>query len=144
MHDLKCYPWLSLFRPQVVIILIFLFLPGCTGKRPTSPHSPATSSPSAEYRPVTGPATTLFIEAEKALQSGQYTNAEMLLERALRIEPQNPHYWHALARVKYRQDLYPQTIQFCLKTDSLAKNQTQLSSRNRELLMLAQKAIGSQ
>ena len=61
----------------------------------------------------------------------------MLLERALRIEPRNPHYWHGLAQVKYHQGKYRETVQFCLKVESLAAKQPQLIARNKELLRQA-------
>jgi cytochrome c-type biogenesis protein CcmH/NrfG len=67
-----------------------------------------------------------------------------LLERALRIEPQNPHYWYTMALVKYRQGKYQETVQFCLKAGSLAGQQPQLTSRNQELLKQAREEIASQ
>jgi tetratricopeptide (TPR) repeat protein len=123
-----------------------LLLNGCGAVRPISPTSPAIppSPPPptpSEYKPVTGPAAGLYAEAEKALQAGRYAASEMLLERALRIEPQNPHYWYTMAQVKYRQGLYRETVQFCLKAESLAGKQSPLAPRNRELLQQAQRAM---
>jgi uncharacterized protein HemY len=67
----------------------------------------------------------------------------MLLERALRIEPRNPHYWYTLGMAKYRQKQYPQAVQFCLKAESLAASQPGLLARSRELLNQAKKASGA-
>ncbi len=123
-----------------------MLMTGCAPVRPTPPLSPATSPPppSVEYKPVTGPATALYLEAEKALQAGRSDAAEMLLERALRIEPQNPHYWYTMAQVKYRQGRYPETVQFCLKAKSLAGKNSPLAPRNLELLQQAQRAMQMQ
>lgn len=134
-----CLP--NLFVTLVAAILPILLLQSCTGHRPVYFPGPAIQSPPAEYRPQTGSAAALYAEAEKALHAGRYTTSEMLLERALRIEPRNPHYWYTMALVKYRQGLYPQTVQLCLKTHSLAGNQPQLTSRNRTLMEQAAKKI---
>lgn len=118
-------------------------LNGCAPVRPTPPPRPEISPPPppVEYKPVTGPAAALYLEAEKALQAGRYDAAEMLLERALRIEPQNPHYWYTMAQVKYRQGRYQETVQFCLKAESLAGKKSPLAPRNRELLEQARRAM---
>ncbi len=123
-----------------------VLLHGCAPVRPTPPPIPEISPPQppVEYKPVTGPAAALYFEAEKALQGGRYDAAEMLLERALRIEPQNPHYWYTMAEVKYRQGRYPETVQFCLKAESLAGKKSPLAPRNRELLQQAQRAMQAQ
>ena len=98
--------------------------------------------PPPTYVPRTGPAKGLYGEAEKALAANQPGKAEMLIERALRIEPRNAHYWYTLARIKYQQTQYPQTIQFCLKSNSLAAGQPQLTERNNQLLHQAKAKVG--
>lgn len=120
-----------------------VLLNGCAPVRPTPPPSPEISPPlpPVEYKPVTGPASALYLEAEKALQGGRYDAAEMLLERALRIEPQNPHYWYTMAQVKYRQGRNAETVQFCLKAESLTGKKSPLAPRTRELLQQAQRAL---
>lgn len=107
------------------------------------PDRPAVTEPPAEYKAKTGRATGIYNEAEEALQGGRYAHAEMLLERALRIEPRNPHYWYTLGMAKYRQGQYPQAVQFCLKAESLAASQPGLLARSRELLNQAKKASGA-
>lgn len=115
--------------------------------RPTvavPPDRPVVPPPPVDYKPMTGKAAGIYNEAEEALRSGRYSHAEMLLERALRIEPQNPHYWYTLGMAKYRQKQYPQAVQFCLKAESLAASQPGLLARSRELLSQAKKAAGGQ
>ncbi|MFH0780961.1 MAG: hypothetical protein V2B20_03280 [Pseudomonadota bacterium] len=130
-------------RQLTVLILVVIVLNGCAGSRKVGPPlSPGpTVPPPTEYKPVVGPAAALYAEAEKSLQAGRLAESEMLLERALRIEPRNPYYWHTMAQVKYRQRQYREAVQFCLKSDSLAGKQTQLLARNKELLRLAKKAM---
>jgi hypothetical protein len=134
------------FRQLMVFIFFLAIMNGCAAVSPTAPPSsvPPDSPPPVEYKPVTGPATSLFIEAEKALQAGRLAESEILLERALRVEARNPHYWHAMAQVKYRQGQYRETVQFCLKAESLAGKQPQLMARNKELLQQAKQAIQSE
>lgn len=129
-----------------LMLSAMVLLNGCAPVRPIPPPSPEISQPPppVEYKPVTGPAAALYHEAEKALQAGRYDAAEMLLERALRIEPQNSHYWYTMAEVKYRQGRYPETVQFCLKAESLAGKKSPLAPRNRELLQQAQRAMQAQ
>ena len=113
-------------------MLLFL-LQSCTSHQPVYPPEPP-SPPQAIYAPQTGPATAIYTDAYKALQAAQYTKSEMLIERALRIEPRNPHYWYTMALVKFRQGQYAQTIQFCLKAGSLAGNQHLLADLNKKLM----------
>ena len=122
-----------------VLLFAVAILNGCAAPRKTAVPIPGaeTPPPAVESKPVAGPAAALFHEAEEARQAGRLAEAEMLLERALRIEPRNPHYWHGLAQVKYRQEKYRETVQFCLKVESLAAKQPQLIARNKELLRQA-------
>ena len=81
-----------------------------------------------------GPAHSLYLQADRALQSGSPGQAEILLERALRIEPGNPLYWYSLGRAKYDQGDFAQTVQFCLKAEGTMSRNPGLARRNRELL----------
>ena len=134
----------------ISLCMVLLILNGCASVRPGPPQplpppvQPSVTLPPVEHKPQPGPAAGLYSDAEKALQAGRFSAAEMLLERALRIEPQNPHYWYTLGMAKYRQGQYPQTIQFCLKAESLAAGQPGTLARSRELLSQAKKASGVQ
>lgn len=127
------------------VILVLFLLGGCSGVRThhpaPGPFESTPAKPPAEYKPVTGKGTALYQQALQALNAGEYEESEMLLERALRIEPQNPHYWYSMALAKYNQEQYAQTIQFCLKAESLSGQQPQIASRSRALLIKAQNAM---
>lgn len=149
------------FHSLALLLLFSLLLNGCASQQrvyypkpsttPAPPTAPAPvpsspipeAAPATKYEPATGQATALYNKADEALSAGQYSEAELLLERALRIEPQNAHYWYTLAQVKYLQRQYPQTVQFCLKADSLAASQPQLTSLNRELLEKAKNKLNN-
>jgi tetratricopeptide (TPR) repeat protein len=148
--------------PIVIIALIAaaLLCSGCVGRVPvplppekSSPAPPpvrpaplpepesATETPAPSlpaYSPRTGPAKALYLNAEQALARGEREQAEMLIERALRIEPRNPHYWHTLARIKYAQGDSSQAIQLCRKSTSLAGGEPQLIELNNRLIQQAE------
>lgn len=144
MNVLRVSSFFPLCRRLALFVLVVVILNGCAAPRKTEPPSSPLLPPPSEYKPVTGPAAALYKEAEVALQSDRLADSEILLERALRIEPRNPYYWHSMAQVKYRQGKYRDTVQFCLKADSLAGKQPQLVVRNKELLQQAKKAAQSQ
>lgn len=70
--------------------------------------------------PKTGPATPLYNEALQHISSGNFHNAELALERALRIEPRNGYYWYRLALAKFEQGQFKQAQQLCYKARAMA------------------------
>ncbi len=92
-------------------------------------------------KPQRGPAQSLYRDAVQAMGRKEYKRAEMLLDRALRLEPGNGWYWHAMGRAKYALGSYEQAIQFCLKSDSLAGQDTELKHSNHLLLHQAQAKV---
>ena len=64
---------------------------------------------------------------------GNYGQAEMMLERAIKIEPRNAHYWYTMAEVKYSQGQYSQAVHLCSKSKSLAGRNSQLLQLNDTL-----------
>jgi predicted Zn-dependent protease len=145
-------------RALPFILVATLFLHGCTVKqhlppvhrKPPSrpapqqpepqlpvPQEPAPQEPTGVYTPKTGPAAALYHTAKSSLDRGDLQQAEMTLERALRIEPRNAHYWHTLAQVKYQQKQYSQAIHLCLKSKSLAGKDQHIIQLNEQLIARA-------
>lgn len=130
----------------LALALTGFILSGC-GVQPISLPSPLPSplplpSPSPPPARDTQPAAgSLLNNAEQALSSGDALKAEGYLERAIRIEPQNPLLWHALARSKFQQDQYPQTIQMSLKSNSFRPDRATEQS-NWLLMEKAYRAMG--
>ena len=136
----------TLLHHAAMLFGIALLINGCALERPVSmppPEQPEGSlipapvSPAGVYSPVLGPAGSLYRDAEKLLVAGNAQSAELSIERALRIEPQNSHYWYTMARIKYKQRQYSQAIQFCLKSKSLAGRNQHLLTLNDELIKKA-------
>jgi Tfp pilus assembly protein PilF len=63
-----------------------------------------------------------------------YSQAELMMERALRIEPKNGYFWYTLAEIKYEEKQYARTIQLCLKSKSMAGNDVKLLFLNEQLM----------
>lgn len=141
----------SITRLYLIIFTLSFFsllLHGCTVKQyipppsyPESPRTPVTEpdTPPATYSPQLGAASSLYHQAETSLAQGFYHQAELELERALRIEPRNADYWYTMARIKFGQNLHKQTIQFCLKSKSLAGKNGTLIKMNDELISRARR-----
>ncbi len=92
--------------------------------------------PPTYYNSGGGAGIALFEEGQKHLRAGNLDKAEMIIERALRIEPNNGYYWYAMAEAKYRQNKHSQAAQFAYKSKSLAKGDPQLLKLNDQLLQL--------
>ena len=163
-------PLQRMLLPTLLLILTSLLLSGCAGKHrlpppreqvtpeqqqglPQAPEireeflkkepAPPSREILPELKPQSGPAHSLYREAEQAMRKGQYKQAEILLERALRVEPRNGWYWHAMGRVQYGQGSYEQAIQFCLKSDTMAEQDSELKRYNRILVKKASSKTGA-
>lgn len=141
------------------IVLVSLFLNGCAGRewspypkrviyeprqdtdyRQSEPKRIPTPTPTPS--PTIGSAGALYHKAKDYLSQGDYNQAEMTMERALRVEPRNGYYWHTLAKVKYRKKQYSQAVQFCLKSKSMAGSDRQLIQINDDLIERAKRSSG--
>ncbi|MBA3006164.1 MAG: tetratricopeptide repeat protein [Proteobacteria bacterium] len=151
-----------------LLIVVTLFLHGCAVKHsvdsPVGPASVFRSSPTPAPYPAPAPvipdpspppnresvpvaeegkaAGTLLASARQSVRSGQFSQAEMMLERALRLEPRNARLWHEMAQVKYGQNNYGQVVQFCIKSNSLAGKDYGLIQQNWLLMEKAYLQLG--
>ncbi len=149
-------------------MVLNLFLHGCAEKhsvelpaRPDSaplpvPHPPLPL-PAPTPAPDLGPgvsresvpvpeegkaAATLLASARQNARTGKFSQAEMMLERALRVEPRNARLWHEMAQMKYGQKDYGQVVQFCIKSNSLAGKDYGLIQQNWLLMEKAYLELG--
>jgi len=91
---------------------------------------------------ISTPAAELLSDAEQALERGDYNRAELQMERAMRVDPRNGQVWHLMARIRYGQGDYGQTVQFCLKSNTLANHDRNLMRQNWLLLEKAYTMLG--
>lgn len=155
-----------------LLMVLSLFLHGCAEKHsvdlPTRPvpaplpvPHPPPPIPGPAAAPVPAPdigpsvsresvpvpeegkaAATLLSSARQNVRAGQFSQAEMMLERALRVEPRNARLWHEMAQVKYGQKDYGQVVQFCIKSNSLAGKDYGLIQQNWRLMEKAYLELG--
>ncbi len=148
--------FLPLVKMTTVVILSLVVLSGCGTKRPVQqpefPSYPSETEPQKEYKPPViqpttiytpeiGPAGSLYHSAKNSFNSGDMQKAEMLMERALRIEPKNGHYWYTMGQIKFNQKQFAQSIHLCLKSKSLAGNDRNLLILNDTLMKKARQQM---
>ncbi len=76
----------------------------------------------------------LLAQSKSAIEKYEYTEAESLLKRALRIEPGNAWLWHNMAILKFYQQDYQQAIQQALKSNNLEHNDARLQQNNAKVI----------
>ncbi|MBC8520110.1 MAG: hypothetical protein H8D24_06870 [Gammaproteobacteria bacterium] len=144
-----------------ILIIGLLSIAGCaaTSRIPVEDHSLSTGegySPSIKYPvakavvrrspPVAGetpdPLQEILRQIESALQQGDDSKAEVLLERALRIDSQRATLWHDLARIRYRQSSYEESVTLAQRSNRLATGKPVLQQENWSLIAQAKDALG--
>jgi tetratricopeptide (TPR) repeat protein len=110
---------------------------------PDVPESHPISSRESVPVPAEGKAAgALLASARQNVRAGEFSQAEIILERALRVEPRNARLWHEMAQVKYSQKDYAQAVQFCIKSNSLAGKDYTLMQQNWLLMEKAYIELG--
>jgi len=108
---------------QPKVITIAAAAPALTSK-------PKKTSPPPSRQAV----LELLSQSKSAIDQYNYNEAESLLSRALRIEPDNAWLWHNMAVLKFYQQDYQQAIQQALKSNNLQKNSPQLKINNEKII----------
>jgi len=107
--------------------------PGAPGSAQPAPSTPNAPPPPGEQppRPVPkvyrlGPASTALVgQAHKQMTGGDFGLAAATIERAMRIEPDNPLLWIELGRVRYTAGDYSQADSMGHKALALATGDVQ-------------------
>lgn len=112
---------------------------GCALAPQPGPLDPTAGDEAVREREIatrrSSPAATTLIEQSRQMQaSGQSAQAAATLERALRIEPNDPSVWLELARLRYKQADWRQAEQFARRAESLAGSDAALSAEAVELI----------
>ena len=105
--------------------------------------SPLEREPVAPATPLASSAVVALLQnAEDQQQTGQYDSAAATLERALRIEPENPHLWHRLGQVRLQQQQWAQAEQMAHKSLRLITGDRLLAAANWRLIAAAREGRG--
>jgi len=131
------------FVPTLVL-LTCAAAAGCTTAPfgyPSPQPGPSTRAPSgsarppeAEPAPRSTASTALLEQGREARAAGRYAEATASLERALRIDPNNPLLWIELAEVKAADGDRAQAREMARKALTLAGGDPAIESRARRLL----------
>lgn len=131
-------------RSLAVLVLTCMAAAGCTTSPfgfPQPQPSPAPRAPApSEPAPVEPPApqstasATLLEQGREARFAGRTAEATASLERALRIDPNNPLLWIELAEVKAMDGDRTQAREMARKAMTLASGDRSIEARARALL----------
>ena len=126
-------------KARIVAIAMLLLVAGCiTPPRPASAPAdspltrPAPPREPAELRPSA--ATALLQQARSEREAGELARAESVIERALRIEPDDPWLWIELGEIKREAGDRSQAAAMGRKALSLAAGDRAAETSARALL----------
>ena len=102
-----------------------------------SSRAPGESAPAPETErsaPQSTASAALLAQGRDAREAGRYAEATASLERALRIDPNNPLLWIELAEVKAADGDRDQAREMARKALTLAAGNSSIEARARRLL----------
>lgn len=98
------------------------------------PALPGQSGDAMQNGSSSPPVVALVDLAQQQIERGQTEAGAATLERALAIEPQNPHLWHRLARLRLQQGALAQAAELAAKSNLYAATTPALQVRNWRLI----------
>ena len=115
-----------------IVLLCLMVVAGCS-------VTPGRSTTEQELGVDTQNSATIALlgTAKRQAEAGDLEAAAAVIERALRIEPVNPGLWHQLAKIRFAQGQYSTAINLAAKSNSYAKRNSELISKNRDLIQQA-------
>lgn len=136
------------------LLLITLALAACASSPPAPVEDrhevqervrePASAeSEGVQVFPLQNPAVkTLLAQASEAEQQGQYEEAALLLERALRIQPRDPELLQQMAEVQVQKRDYEQALSFAVRSYDAGPRVGEICARNWRTISLARDRLG--
>jgi predicted Zn-dependent protease len=116
--------------------------PPITDGQPLAPNEPSVINPNPSPRVGQQAVASLMSLALNQQQLGNLPQATSTIERALRIEPENPRLYRQLADLQLLQKHYGQAEQLALKGLALAVGQPQLVAQLWRLIAVARGHTG--
>ncbi|MHB8764506.1 MAG: tetratricopeptide repeat protein [Deferrisomatales bacterium] len=110
-------------------------------RAPEPPRAPPALGP---LPPAAGPTATLVAEAARLQGQARHDAASAALERALRIDPDNPSLWQRLAELRLDQGRPREAEPLALKSIHLAPDDPALRGRGWRLVGRARRALGDE
>jgi Tfp pilus assembly protein PilF len=102
---------------RLTVFFIFLFSAGCAVKAPVPSEGQSTATPKSEgfFEPANTASTNLISNARDMIANENVVDAIVLLERALRLDPQNGYTWLVLAEAELSRMGFIRAEQFARK-----------------------------
>ncbi len=102
---------------RLTFLSVLLFLFGCAVSPPTPSENESTNTANREslLEPTNTPSANLISNARDMIIANDVVGAIVLLERALRLDPQNGHTWLVLAEAELRRMGFIRAEQFARK-----------------------------
>jgi tetratricopeptide (TPR) repeat protein len=134
-------------------VLGAILLSGCATRTPapvedrevdTRVREPARQdAKGVQVFPLQNPAVKeLLADAGRAESSGNYDQAAVLLERALRIQPSDPEILQSLAEVNLQVKDYEQALNFAIRSYDSGPRVGEICSRNWRTVSVAREHLG--
>lgn len=137
-------------------LLVVSLLSACAGWTPpatveerdadvdTRVREPARQdSAGVQVFPLQNPAVKeLLADAGQAESSGDYNQAAVLLERALRIQPNDPEILQHMAEVQLQVKDYEQALNFAVRSYDVGPRVGEICSRNWRTISVARERLG--
>ena len=124
---------MSLIR-CLIIAVTALWLASCA----VEPVHNRYQLPADEPQPGESAIAELQARARQALAGGDYRLAIEYLQRAIRIEPRNPHSWHYLGETYRASGDYRRCIEMVDRSFSYSEEGSELDAPNRRLRQICQ------
>jgi cytochrome c-type biogenesis protein CcmH/NrfG len=140
-------------RLLLLVALPALLLSACAGYTPapvsdreveTRVREPASKeSEGVQVFPLQNPAVKeLLADAGNAETAGDYNQAAVLLERALRIQPRDPEILQQMAEVQLRKQDYEQALNFAVRSYDIGPRVGEICNRNWRTISVAREHLG--
>ncbi|UCE88290.1 MAG: hypothetical protein JSW10_07955 [Pseudomonadota bacterium] len=139
-------------KVALATLCVAAFLAGCAAP-PDKPEregfepdgGEATGKESIRPGTDTGPAVlALLDEARGAAKAGNLNTAQLQLERALRIEPDNPVLWHYMAKLRLHESRWKEARSLAAKSNTLAGADKRLQADNWRIIAHARQGMGDE
>ena len=92
------------------------------------------TAPRISPNPTSGTVLALLSQAKEQERAGNPEKAAAVLERALRIEPNNPQLWYRLALLRLQQGKLDLAKSLAAKSSALAQGDEDLQIKNRTIM----------
>ena len=149
-------PDLSIFKPALRVLLLSLLCPlmfsACSSQSPAPEQEPeintrvrapaSEDSAGVQVYSLQNPAVKqLTAQAEGAERAGNLDQATGYLERALRIEPQDPQLLQHMAEIKLQKQDYQQALNFAVRSYDSGPRVGEICSRNWRTISVAKEHL---